>query len=352
VMTSTPTWQVRRLSVGGGNVPAMEVSSGSRRGRACEAESSLDKLAKTIEYQKGVVTRKQVLASGLSHQVLHRRVGTGRRWQRLLPGIYLTVTGTPTRDQLDIAALLYGGPGSTLTGVSALRRHGLSNRDSSAVHVLVPASRQRRSTGYVAVHRTRRLPPLVCYEGPVQFALPARAVGDAARDSRDLADVRAMVAACVQTRRCTVEQLAEELATGPIRRSRLFGAALAEVADGTRSGPEAELRDLIRKGRLPAPMWNPRLYHGTTFLARPDAWWPEAAVAVEVDSRQWHLSPEHWEQTMGRHARMTSLGILVLHFSPRQIREEPHDVLATIRTALLSRRGQPTPRIRAVPAAG
>src|SRR5215472_1796855 len=297
---------------------AMDESKSSRREQRDGPDSSAAALARTLAYQSGVVSRQQLLALGLSPRVLDRKVRVGGRWQRLLPGIYLTVTGTPTRDQRDIAALLYGGPGSTLTGVSALRRHGLSYQDSSAVHVLVPASRQRRSTGYVVVHRTRRLPPLVCYEGPVQFALPARAVADAARDCHDLAEVRAMVAACVQTRRCTVEQLAQELATGPIRRSRLFRAALAEVADGTRSGPEAELRDLIRKGRLPAPMWNPRLFHGTTFLARPDAWWPDAAIAVEVDSRQWHLSPEDWERTMRRHARMTSLGILVLHFSPRQ----------------------------------
>jgi hypothetical protein len=299
-----------------------------------------------------VVTRQQVLAAGLSHQVLHRRVRTGGRWQRLLPGTYLTVTGTPTHDQRDTAALLYAGPGSTLTGISALRRHGVSGLDAGVVHVLVPVSRRRRSAGYVVMQRTRRLPELVCYEGPVQFALPARAVADAVRDCRDLAEVRAIVAASVQSRRCTVDQLSAELTMGPIRGSALLRAALAEVADGTRSGPEAELRDLIRKGRLPAPLWNPSLFCGTEFLARPDAWWPEAGVAVEVDSRQWHLSPEHWEQTMRRHARMTALGILVLHFSPRQIRGEPQEVLAVMREALLSRSGQAPPSVRTVPAAG
>jgi len=315
-------------------------------------DDSTRRLNKTIDYQNGVVTRQQVLAAGLSHRVLDRRVRPGGRWQRLLPGTYLTVTGTATIDQRDTAALLYGGPGSTLTGPSALRRHGLNALDSDTVQVLVPASRRRQSTGYVVVHRTRRLPPLVCYAGPVQFALPARAVADAVRQCGDLTAVRALVAACVQTRRCTVAQLATELQAGPVRGSALFRKALAEVADGTRSAPEAELRDLIRRGGLPAPLWNPRLYWGTELLARPDAWWPDAAVAVEVDSRQWHLSPELWERTMRRHARMTAVGILVLHFSPRQIRAEPHDVLSVIGAALLNRRGQAAPRVRTVPAAG
>jgi very-short-patch-repair endonuclease len=43
---------------------------------------------------------------------------------------------------------------------------------------------------------------------------------------------------------------------------------------------------------------------------------------------------------MGRHARMGADGILALRFTPRQIREEADDVLATIRDALASRRGQ------------
>ena len=49
---------------------------------------------------------------------------------------------------------------------------------------------------------------------------------------------------------------------------------------------------------------------------------------------------------------MTALGIMVLHFTPRQIRDEPEQVLATIRQALISRRGLPALPIRAVPANG
>src|SRR5215813_1287628 len=129
----------------------------------------------------------------------------------------------------------------------------------------------------------------------------------------------------------------------------LFRAALAEVARGTRSAPEAELLDLIKRGRLPLPLFNPRLYVGNEFLARPDAWWPDIGVAVEVDSREWHLSPESWERTMRRHDLMTAAGILVLHFTPRQIREEPDQVIATIRAALASRRGTTVPLIRTLP---
>jgi very-short-patch-repair endonuclease len=304
-----------------------------------------------LRCQHFVITRRQALVCGVGHDAIRRKISPGGRWQRLLPGVYLAVTGTPTNDQRDIAALLYAGPGGTLTGHSALRRHGLRAPTTDLVNVLVPAKRIRQSMGFVLIHHTTRLPELVCYVGPVQYALPARAVGDAARELRDLRTVRAVLAAAVQTRKCTIEQLEAELKAGPVRGSALFRAALGEVACGARSSPEAELLRLITRGQLPVPMFNPSLYIGEEFLAKPDAWWPALAVAIEVDSKEWHLSPESWEQTMRRHDRMTAAGILVLHFTPRQIRGEPDQVLTTIRAALVSRRGAAVPAIRTIAAA-
>jgi very-short-patch-repair endonuclease len=307
-------------------------------------------LRQLVKRQNLLFTRRQAVAAGMHPNVLHRRASPGGPWQEILPGVYLSVTGTPTRDQRDTAAVLYAGRGGTLTGPAALARHGM-RASSQFIDVLIPATRHRQSAGFVLVHRTTRLPPYVCYSGPVQYALAARAVADAARAMRDLADVRALVAAAVQTRRCTVEQLQEELTAGSAAGSALFRSALAEVAEGTRSGPEGELLALIKKGKLPMPQLNARLYLGEEFIARPDAWWREFGVVVEVDSKEWHLSPDSWEQTMGRHARMTALGLLVLHFSPRQIREEPDQVLATIATALKSRQGHAVLPIRTLPAA-
>jgi hypothetical protein len=308
-------------------------------------------LGQLIKQQNLVVTRQQALDCGLHPGTLRRRAQAGERWQEILPGVYLTVTGTPTPAQRGTAATFYAGRGATLTGAAALRRHGMRVR-SDIVDVLIPANRRRQSTAFVVIHRTRRLPPYVCCAGPVQFALPARAVADAARGLHDLAEVRAVVAAAVQGRRCTVEQLEAELKGGPVHGSALFRAALGEVSQGARSGPEAVLLGLIKRGRLPVPLHNARLVLGKELIARPDAWWPDYGVAVEVDSKEWHLTPESWEKTMRRHARLTALDILVLHFSPRQIRDEPDDVLGAIRSALASRRGWHSRQaIRTLPAA-
>ena len=159
--------------------------------------------------------------------------------------------------------------------------------------------------------------------GPVRLALAPRAVADTARQLTELRDVRAVVADAVQLGRCTVGQLTEELRIGPVKGSALFRSVLTEVADGIRSTAEGDLRDVIRTVRLPMPLFNPSLYDGDLFLGKPDAWWPDAGVAGEVDSREWHLSPEDWDRTRRRHDRMAAAGIIVLHFSPRRSAASP-----------------------------
>lgn len=303
-----------------------------------------------LSTQYRVVSRSQAIVLGLTDDMVQRRIRPSGPWQRLLPGVYLTVTGTPTGDQRDMAALLYAGSGSVITGAAALRRHGIRAPAGPLVDVLVPASRRRQNAGFVVIHLTTRIPPMVATNAQIQFALPARAVADAARSLNSLPEVRGLVAGAVQQRRCTLAQLIDELASGPVRGSGHLRAALAEVSGGIRSVREAELRDLIAHAGLPMPLFNARLYRGDVLIAVPDTWWPDAGVAAEVDSREWHLSPEQWEHTMRRHDRMAAAGILVLHFSPRQIRDDPAEVISVMGSALRTRHGQPLPGIRALPA--
>ena len=104
-------------------------------------------------------------------------------------------------------------------------------------------------------------------------------------------------------------------------------------------------------GGLPEPLYNPRLFVGDVFLAQPDAWWAEAGVVAEVDSREWHLSPEAWLRTQRRHDLMSAHGIIVQHYAPSRIRTDGAGVVAEIRGALekAGKQRPPLP-IRTVPA--
>jgi len=269
----------------------------------------------------------------------------------LLPNVYIAATGSPSRAQQQIAAQLYGGPQSVITGSAAALCHRIRAPGSDCVDVLVPLGCQRRNSGFAKLHRTSRLPEHVYTFGPIRYALAPRAVADTVRSLTSLRDVRAVIADAVQRQRCDVAELAVELAAGPSAGSALFREALSDVAEGIRSAAEGDLKDLLARSNLPMPLFNATLLAGSTFVAKPDAWWPDAGVAVEVDSREWHMSPQDHERTLERQARMGKYGIVVLPFTPKQIRTRPAEVVAQIRGALDSAHGRPPLSFRTVPAA-
>jgi hypothetical protein len=269
----------------------------------------------------------------------------------LLPGVYLAATGTPTTLQQEMAALLYAGPGSVITGPAALRCHHIRTELPDLVDVLVPASRRRRDAEFVRLHRTSRLPGRIWEAGVVRYAPPPRAVADAVRDMTSLRDVRAVLADAVQRDKCAIGDLVAELGEGPVTGSALLRRALADIADGIASTAEADLKDLLVRSGLPMPLFNASVYDADgTFIARPDAWWPDLGIAVEVDSREWHISPEDHARTLARGRRMGKHQMIVLRFTPRQIRSAPAEVIADIRDALRGARGRPPLNLRTVPA--
>jgi len=305
-------------------------------------------LAATLTRQYQVISRGQAIALGMTTSTLRQRLRPGGPWQRLLPGVFLAVTGTPTMDQRSVAALVYAGTGGLITGTAAVGLWGVLAPHSTTIDVLIPAARQRRSTGFVRIHLTERMPDRVFTAGPIRLVPLSRAVADAARGLTELADVRAVVAAAVQQGKCTPELLVAELEEGPVQGSALFRAAVSDVRDGIRSSPEADLKHLLRRAKIAEPVFNPRLYAGDEFIASPDAWWPEAGLAGEVDSRAYHLSPQDHERTLARDARMAAHGITVLHFTPRQIRTQPKTVIAAIRSALAAADSRPRLPIRTI----
>lgn len=308
-------------------------------------------LRRVLRDQDGVISRAEAFGCGMTPSQLRHWIRPRGPWQGLLPGVYLAATGMPTRRQTEMAALRYAGPGSALTGTAALRRHGVRVREPNVVTVLIPGGRVRANRSFVRVWPTTRMPEFVMADGAVRFTLAARAVADASRELGSFREVRAVTADAVQRRCCRLDQLIGELADAPVRQSAWLRRALAEVSDGVRSVAEGDLRDLIIRARLPHPMFNARLYLGRTFLATPDAWWPEAGVAAEVNSREWHLSPEDWARTQARQTLMGRHGIIVLPFTPHQVRTEPGRVTADISSALQAGRQRPALAVRALPAA-
>ena len=304
-------------------------------------------LSSTLGEQDQVISRRQALACGLTRAALEHRIRPDGPWRRLLPGVYMAQTGEPTVTQKEMAALLHAGPESVLTGPAALWALGISNEEPATFDVLVPTSRRPASVAFVVIHRTARMPDVVIPRGRRSYAAAPRALADTARRMTDLREVRALIAGAIQRRACPLGALVFELGEGGRQHSALLRQVLDEASEGIRSVAEGELRDLIERAGLPMPVFNPRLCTADgVFIASPDAWWADAGVAAEIDSRERHLSPADWEETMRRHDAMIRHGILLLHFSPAQVRREPTVVAATITDALNAGRArEPLPVI-------
>ena len=187
--------------------------------------------------QSGVLSRDQLLGSGVSSETLRWRIG--RDWRLLLPGVYVLQTRLPSPEQRLVAAQLVAGEDSWLAGTTAAALHGLrSCRLAVPIRLLVPKPRRSRRVAWVDA-RGRR---------------------------------------------------------GSVRLRRL----LDEAADGAWSVPESDLLALIRTSRsLPEPMVNPLLTGpGGTQLTSPDLWFDDIGMAVLVQSREFHSDGLDWDATV------------------------------------------------------
>jgi hypothetical protein len=291
--------------------------------------------------QHQIVTRAQLLAAGVTDMHMYRQARRGH-WQRVLPATYALVTGVLTDEQRRISAALYTGRGSQVTGTAALNWYGFRYcPPSGLVQLVVPHQTRRTSTGHAVVARALALDPRARDAGLYPVCSPARAVVDAARDLRQLRVVRAIVAESVQRSFTDLGSLDEEVRRAGRSRTALVRRALAEIMDGSRSAPEAELRECLAGSRLlPTIRWNPRLRRSDGLvLPTPDGYLDDAAIALEVDSQEYHFAPGDWARTLDRHNELSRCGILILHFTPAMIRRDPDRVRRTVEDAYRTRRG-------------
>lgn len=288
--------------------------------------------------QDGVASRAQALAMGWHRDAIRHRLRRGE-WQTLVPGVLLTVSGTPTSRQLLWGGLAHAGPRAALTGATACRWHGLTcGRDSDVVHVAVPATVRRSSRGYVRVHPTVR--PLQSWSlNGLPVVRLSRAIVDTCLQIRDQDEVRALCADAVQQRRTSVAELRVELEGAPSAGSAVLRRVLDEVGAGARSVPEAALlRAMRRLRRLPAYALNVDVYAADgRWLARPDVVFASARVIVEVDGWRWHRDPSRQRADVERHTRLEAAGWTVLRYAAAAVLADADAVAAEVAAVVLAR---------------
>jgi len=298
-------------------------------------------MRRTLAAQHQVVSRSQAVACGMPRSTLHLWASPDGKWQKLLPGVYLAVTGKPTPEQRLVAAQLYAGKRSAVTGPAALRLHRLRSPGPDAIDVLIPWATRRQSIGFVRIHRTRRM-PAVHRSGAIVFAAPARAVADAARQFTSLNDVRSVVAEAVQKRACSIAEIGIELEQGGSHDCALLRVALTEVRAGVRSVAEARFRERVVASDLPAPRFNVflRAADGVD-IGEVDAWWGDAGVSVEIDSQEYHFYREGWLRTDAKRGRLLKHGIFPHNIAPTRVERDWDGIYDELKSSIAKGRKRP-----------
>ncbi|MFH8340515.1 hypothetical protein [Streptomyces sp. AM6-12] len=328
---------------------------------------SLGPLGPLAEPQQRVRTTAQLRAHGVTAAELSGRCRPGGPWSQLLPHVYLLHPGPPTDEERLHGALRYAArepapgvpaqptgrhahrppyPGAVLTGLAALALHGFAQTplpDLEHIDVLVPRQRRLRSTGYVRVLRTTDLPAPVTVTGLPVAPVP-RALADAVAGLRDGAEVRRLLTEAVRGGHCEPAAIVRELTRAKLLSlPHVVDAVDSLVAEG-RAIAESRLYRMVRAYGLPDPLWNVDLrLPGGPHLGALDAYWPDQAVAVELDTRTRHGHAEdgadedaQWSHHARKREHLERLGITVVHLTPRKLRDAMEQQAAVVRTALMA----------------
>jgi len=280
-----------------------------------------------------VVSREQLRQLGFGDDAIDYRAVTGR-FHRVHRRVY--AVGHPLLPPLgaETAALLACGPRAVLSHRTAAALLALLPSRSGPIDVTVPGPGSRSHAG-LRVHRAAGLAPAdTRRRHGLPVTAPLRTVIDLAEVTGP-PDVEQAIAEAERRRLFRREELRTHLNAARGRRGVRVVRAILDRDGGpafTRSGAERHLLALIRAARLPAPAVNaPKAGHEVDFL------WPRHRLVVEVDSFEWHTSRDAIERDHRRDGDLDDHGQRVLRFTARQLRRDPHWVVARIAGALAVR---------------
>ena len=211
---------------------------------------------------------------------------------------------------------------------TAATLYGFGVHDTPAVHVLDPGNGLRSTNGLV-VHRREGAPLHLVSSRRV--TAPAWTAVEVARQ---LPRPRALATldAALHSRRCTPAELADAVDLQSGRRGIAGVRGLLALADGrAESAMESEARLAMLDHGLPKPELQYVINGRDGERWRVDFAWPEARVAAEYDSVQFHCGPAEMVRDRKRIAGIQEMGWIVIPLVAGDVRRTPARMCARIR---------------------
>lgn len=297
---------------------------------------------RVADEQSGVISRRQLLAMGLTRDQTRRHLAA-RRWQIIRPDVYVTHTGPITDAAAHMAALLYAGNGAALSHATALWWDGVLDERPALIHLSIPAKRQVVPADGLRIHRARELSvKLHPAASPTRTRLEHSVLDHVEGAGEEV--VVDVITRSIQRRLTTASRLRLAIADRSRHAHRtLIAEVLADVDQGVRSALErCYLRDVERAHGLPRGARNEleRTASGTRYR---DVRYRRWSLVVELDGRAAHPNDGAFRE-MDRDNQLALAGDLTLRFGWRDVIGRPCEVAAQVVQILRGRGWTGTPR--------
>ncbi|SDC17952.1 Transcriptional regulator, AbiEi antitoxin, Type IV TA system [Geodermatophilus telluris] len=319
-------------------------------------------LRAAADRQWGLFTAVDARRAGYGHDEIHALHGAGT-WVRLRRGVYTTAErldalgGRPHGLECLAVLLSLDRPDAVVSHGSAARLLGLPVWDGLERTVRLTDPQQWRTGAGFRVNCA----PLHAHEavrhGPVRLTSPARTLVDCAREW-PLEDAVVAMDAALLAGRTTLQELSLVTAAQPCWRGAPRARRAIDLADGRAESPlETRGRLRIVGSDLPSPELQVAIRAGGRLVGVVDAWFDDAAVAVEFDGRVKYTDPWH-ERSPGqvvwgekrREDDLRALGIRVVRVADADL-GAPWPAVAQRLGSLLATSGPATRRFSAAPRA-
>lgn len=234
-------------------------------------------LVTLTEKQAGVVSRDQLLRSGLHRRSIARMLATGSLVV-ITPGIYARFREVGWLGKA-WAGILLGGGSAVLGGASAGFLEGLVREEPAEITVYTTRQLAWRD-GFRFIRGKR-----ACRGEPARTKYEATVIDMCVDRSPD--ELAALLSDAVSSRKTTTKRLLAELNSRQrIPHRSLLREMLGDVATGAHSA--LERRYLIHVERAHGlPTAQRQAHAGTKY--RTDAWYDSYGVVAELDSKLYHL---------------------------------------------------------------
>jgi very-short-patch-repair endonuclease len=268
-----------------------------------------------------VVSQAQLIAAGLDrHAIAYRRkIG---RLHLLHRGVYAVGHRPPSPLAKAMAAVLACGPNAVLSHRSAAALWRIVPRWPSTVDVTAPTKHRLKE---ICVHRSRHADTTTHYG--IRVTIPARTLVDLADVLTPRQLTRALNEAQV-LRLVTPAELTTLLTRYPGRRT----SQLTPQKGATRSHLEDRFIRFLKRHHLPLPELNQQIAGHEV-----DAVYREQKLVIELDSRQFHTTPQAFEQDRDRDADLLKAGFSTIRITDDRLKHHATKEANRLETILRNR---------------